>query len=235
MTQFEVLYRLQEIDLGIHARQKRLEEIAQLLTNDSAVVEAQRRVTDINQVLTPLQTKSRNLELEIQTNASKIKITDETLYSGRVRNPKELQDMQHEIASLKKRNLELEDILLETMLLVESTQAELKQLDSDLQRIKEEREVANKHLVEERTRIRSEGSALVKNRETLVTEIDPEHLKLYTSLKPRKNNQPVALLANQSCTACRVQQDLSIINEVRKGQRIVYCSSCGRILAYGSG
>jgi uncharacterized protein len=235
MTQAEALYRLQEIELGIHARQKRLEEIASLLANDTAVVAVQLQVTNTKRILTPLQTKSRNLELEIQTNTSKIKTTDEALYSGRVRNPKELQDMQQEIVSLKKRNLELEDILLETMVTVENTEAELAQHEAALQRIIAEREAANQQLIEERTRVKAEGSALVKSREAILPDITADSLKIYNSLKPRKNNQPMALLVNQSCTACRVEQDLAVIIEARKGQKVVYCSSCGRMLAYGSG
>lgn len=235
MTQVEALYRLQEIELGIHARQKRLEEITALLANDAAVVEAQQQVANTKKILTPLQTKSRNLELEIQTNTSKIKLTDEALYSGKVRNPKELQDMQQEIASLKKRNLELENILLETMVAVETTEAELAQGEVALQRVTAEREAANQHLIEERTRIKAEGSTLVKSRNALLPDITADSLKLYNSLKPRKNNQPIALLVNQSCSACRVQQDLAVVNEARKGQSTVYCSSCGRILAYRGG
>lgn len=235
MTQAEVLYRLQEIELGILARQKRLEEIASLLANDTALAAAQQQVTNTKHILTPLQTKSRNLELEIQTNASKIKMTDEALYSGRVRNPKELQDMQQEIVSLKKRNLELEDILLETMQGVENAEAELAQHEATLQHTIAKREAANQQLIEERTRVKAEGSALVKSREAILPDITADSLKIYNSLKPRKNNQPMALLVNQSCTACRVEQDLAVIIEARKGQKVVYCSSCGRMLAYGSG
>jgi predicted nucleic acid-binding Zn-ribbon protein len=51
--------------------------------------------------LTPLQSRARNLELEIQSTSEKIRLTDQQLYSGKVRNPKELQEMQQEIQSLK--------------------------------------------------------------------------------------------------------------------------------------
>ncbi|MEZ4667346.1 MAG: hypothetical protein R3E39_05420 [Anaerolineae bacterium] len=235
MTQPDTLYRLQEIEIGIQARHKRLEEIASSLANNELVQQAQQQVANVKQVLSPLQTRSKNLELEIKSNATKIKETDEALYSGRVRNPKELQDMQHEIELLKKRNLELEDLLLETMVAVETTEAELDKRETNLQQAIEEHETANHHLIEERTRIKSEGSLLVKNREAVLLDVTPESLQTYNNLKVRKNNQPVALLVNQSCTACRVQQDLAVVTEARKGQKLVFCASCGRILAYRSG
>jgi uncharacterized protein len=235
MSQAEALYSLQEIDLGIHSRQKRLEEIAAQLADAKIVADAQQNVDSTKQILAPLQTKSRNLELEIQTNTSKIQTTDEALYSGRVSNPKELQEMQQEIVSLKKRNRELEDSLLETMLEIETAEAELLLRENALKQITIEHEAANQHLIEERKKIKIEGSVLVKNKEQMLPEITADSLKIYNSLKPRKSNQPVALLVNKSCTACRVEQDLAIVSEVRKAQKLVYCSSCGRILAYRGG
>src|SRR3954447_17395833 len=126
MIQASELYRLQEIDLSVHQHHKRLEEIAAQLADNKALTEAQQKVTSDQQVLAPRQTKVRKLEQEIQTNTAKLRQTDENLYSGRVRNPKELQDMQQEIQSLKKRNQELEDVLLETMMSVDTADAALK-------------------------------------------------------------------------------------------------------------
>jgi predicted nucleic acid-binding Zn-ribbon protein len=88
--------------------------------------------------------------------------------------------------------------------------------------------------VDERTRLKAEGRALVQDREPALQAITPENQKVYMTLKPRKNNQPVAQLVNQSCSFCRVQQDLAVINEARKGQHLAYCASCGRILVYKS-
>src|SRR5690349_11413307 len=104
MTQADALYHLQEIDLQITQAQKRLTEIATALADNQVLNDAQNQVQAAQTTLTPLQTKARNLELDIQSNTEKIRVTDEHLYSGRVRNPKELQDMQQEIQSLKNRN-----------------------------------------------------------------------------------------------------------------------------------
>jgi predicted nucleic acid-binding Zn-ribbon protein len=235
MIQASELYRLQEIDLNVHQRHKRLEEIAAQLADNKALTDAQQQVTNDQQTLTPLQSKVRKLEGDIQSNTAKIRETDEALYSGRVRNPKELQDMQNEIQSLKKRNQELEDVLLETMMSVDTAEAALKDSTAQLETIGAQFELANKNLIDEQKRLKSEGSALLKNREQLIPTIDPNVLKVYNNLRPRKNNQPVAVLVNQSCSVCRVQQDMNVIQEVRKSESLTYCSSCGRILIYRTG
>lgn len=235
MIQASELYRLQEIDLSVQQHHKRLEEIAAQLADNKALSDAQQQVTNDQQTLTPLQNKVRKLEQEIQSNTTKIKETDETLYSGRVKNPKELQDMQQEIQSLKKRNQELEDVLLETMMQVDTADAALKDSSARLDIIRAQFELANKSLVDEQKRLKAEGSALLKSREQLLPSIEANTLKIYNNLKPRKNNQAVAVLVNQSCSVCRVQQDMNVIQAVRKSESLTYCSNCGRILIYRSG
>jgi len=235
MIQASELYRLQEIDLNVHQHHKRLEEITAQLADNKALTEAQEQVTRDQQTLTPLQNTVRKLEQEIQSNTAKARETDETLYSGRVRNPKELQDMQQEIQSLKNRNQELEDILLEAMLNVESAEAELQQKQASLEQLTGDWQSDHQHLLDEQTKLQAEVEKQRQKREGALPPVEPEALKIYNNLRPRKNNQPVALLIGGSCSVCRVEQDMAVIGEVRKGQKITYCVSCGRILAYKSG
>lgn len=235
MIQASELYRLQEIDLSVHQKHKRLEEISAQLTDNKALRDAQELVANQQKTLGPLQVSVRKLEQEIQVNTLKIRETDEALYSGRVKNPKELQDMQHEIQSLRKRNQELEDTLLETMIEVDNVTEILDTYTKQLDTIRAQFELANQNLIEEQKRLKSEGSALLKTREQLLPLIDPSVLTIYNTLRPRKNNHAVAVLNNQSCSVCRVQQNMNIIQAVRKGDTLTYCSSCGRILIYRSG
>ncbi len=230
MIQASELYRLQEIDSNVQQRHKRLEEINAQLADNKALTEAQQQVINDQQTLIPLQSKVRKLEQDIQSNTAKLKETDETLYSGRVKNPKELQDMQHEIQSLKKRNQELEDVLLETMIAVDEAVTALKDSTKNLETLSAQFELANISLIDEKKRLKAEGSALLKSREQLVPTIDPNTLKVYNNLRSRKNNQAVSVLVNQSCSVCHVQQDMNVIQSLRKGDSLTYCSSCGRII-----
>jgi hypothetical protein len=232
MTQAEALYHLQEIDLHIARGVKRLHEIQTALGDDHPVVIAQKALTEARQTLSPLHARSKSLELEIQSNAAKIRATDEQLYSGRVRNPKELQDMQHEIHSLKKRNSELEDTLLETMVAVEGAEAALKTAEAQLQTATSDWNEAHEHLLKEQTDLKAEGQVLQSQREEALKAVSADSLKTYNALRPRKNNQPMALLVGDSCSVCRVEQTRAIVSEVRKEQSLVSCSSCGRILVY---
>lgn len=230
MSQALALYRLQEIELGLLRHQKRLNEITQILADNHTVAEAQQEVQAVQQTLTPLQTRARNLELEIQSNADKIRATDQHLYSGRVRNPKEMTDMQQEIQSLKKRGADLEDMLLEVMLKVEDTEAGLAKAQAVLQQVKADWESQNRQLLDEQAKLKTETERLQQQRKQALAEVSPESLDVYNTLKPRKHNQPVAVLEGDSCAACGVEQTMAIISETDRGASLVKCLSCGRIL-----
>ncbi len=235
MSQPEALFRLQEIELNILGHQKRLKEITAALGDNQAVATAQEAYSDAQNHLKPLQQRARQLDHEMQSNAEKIRTTNDQLYSGRVRNPKELQDMQNEIAALTRRNAELEETLLEVMVAVEEAETRLKSAETHLNEAQQSATGEHADLLDEQRRLQSENRALLQKREAALQDVTPDNLKLYNGMRPRKSNQPVAMLVNQSCSFCRVEQDLSIISEARKGQKLTYCLSCGRILVYRSG
>ncbi|MBI5669029.1 MAG: hypothetical protein HZC41_13575 [Chloroflexi bacterium] len=230
MSSAQALYRLQEIELALLRNQKRLNEITAILADSHAVAEARSQAEATQQALAPLQARTRQLELEIQSNADKIRATDEHLYSGRVRNPKEMQDMQQEIQSLKKRGANLEDTLLDVMLAVEEAEARLQAAQAQLQQVTADWENQNRQLVDEQTRLKAEQARLHQQRKQALEAVDADSLAVYNALKPRKQNQPVAVLEGDTCSACGVEQTRAIISETDRGATLAKCLSCGRIL-----
>ena len=231
MSQAQALYRLQEIETGMIRSQKRLSEIATILADSGAVVEARRLAQNAQEALIPLRARVRNLELEIQANSDKLRATDESLYSGRVRNPKELQEMQQEIVSLKKRNSDLEDTLLEAMVTVEEAEARLGAAEAQHHQVNTDWESQNQQLLDEQGRLKSQLEQMQQQRKQALVEVSSESLTEYNALKPRKHNQPVAVLDGECCSACGVEQTRAIISEVERGAALTKCLSCGRILA----
>jgi uncharacterized protein len=232
MTQVEALYRLQEIELGILRSQKRLGEIAAALEDSQSVTAARNRLTATQQTLTPLRTKMRDLELEIQSNLQKTRTTEQQLYSGHVKNPKELQDMQQEIESLKKWHGELENRLLESMVAVEDAEAVQHDAQSSLDSVTAAWESEHQDLLNEKARLEKQVATLQERRKDALKPITPDSLKVYMGLKPKKNNQPIAMMNGRSCTVCGVEQTSALEQEVRQGQKLIACPSCGRILVF---
>ena len=231
-TQGQALYRLQELDQSIARAHKRLAQIREQLNQHSALQTAQKQVDEAQNQLKPLKTRLRDLELQLQTTRQKQSATEERLYSGAVRNPKELQDMQNEIAALKKRTSELEDQELEQMVLVDEAQSALDQHTQALERVTQEVLQQNAALIKEQETLEQEIAIQERKRPTLETHITPEHLKLYQTLKPQKAHMPIALLKQNSCGVCGIEQTSVVVKAVKESSNLTYCTNCRRILVY---
>ncbi|MCU0499111.1 MAG: hypothetical protein MUF87_17295 [Anaerolineae bacterium] len=232
MNQPQALYQLQQIDLQLLKRQKQLEEIALKLDDNSAIQAAQASVDVATATLTPLRAKARNLELESQSTQTKSKDTEQHLYSGNVKNPKTMQELQQEIASLKKRQQELDDHLLEVLLEVEEAQNALDHAQKTLDEVKERSESDYRDLLIGKADLQAQIEVLGQDRLNALKPITPESLKLYNALRGRKANQPMSLLNGLSCSLCGIEQTMNVVQEARHGHKLVPCINCGRILVY---
>lgn len=229
-SQADALYQLQQIDLTIIESRKRLDSIQQELQNDLALTNAQAHVNQAEDALKPLRVKSRDLELELAANAQKAQNSEDRLYSGQVKNPKEMQDIQNEIESLKKRNAQLEDQALELLMSVEEAEQSLSQSQAELAQVQADSNSQHQDLIAEQATLQATVKQNISQRERLLTRITPPNQEIYKALRAKKANRPVSLLTGDSCSTCGVEQTMEIANAARRQEKLIYCENCGRIL-----
>jgi predicted nucleic acid-binding Zn-ribbon protein len=64
------------------------------------------------------------------------------------------------------------------------------------------------------------------------TEITPVVLKEYERLRKARRGIAVAEVNDGRCTACHIGVRPQFMQELRRGDTVKYCESCGRILVY---
>ncbi len=230
-SQATLLYRLQTLDLTLAKRKARLAEIAAILSKDESVAQARHRLDTANQELKPWQTRTRDLDLEIKGIAQKIQVTDKALYSGKGGGPKELRDMQEEIDSLKRRQSQLEDEMLEAMMHTDEGQVAVTAAQQALDQAQAAWAGSQVDLLAEQQRLEKEVADLGQQRQQLASTIEASALATYETMRVKRKGQAVARLDDESCATCGVEQTSMIAQQVRQGADLVYCASCGRILA----
>jgi predicted nucleic acid-binding Zn-ribbon protein len=176
-----------------------------------------------------------DLQLEISRVESDVKVVearrkrDEELLQN-VSSPKDAAGLEHELASLARRQGELEDAELELMEKLEQTEASVAE---------QERLVAETN--EEGTRLSNEAKAVVadetaraerltRDRAALVGTVPPELFALYERLTTRSAG--AGLLRARTCGGCHMVlsgTDLQVIRGV-PDDVIVNCPECGCIL-----
>ncbi len=230
-TQAALLWELQTLDLNLVKRRRRLKEIAALLGDHQQITEKRESLNAAETALRPVQTRSRDLDLEIKGLVQKAKTASDLLYSGKVRNPKELEDLQEEIAGLQKRQKQLEDSLIEVYLDIEERQTGIKSLQADLEALLQTEGTEHQKLHREAQKLQEELQDLEQTRQTAVQKIDPTALKKYDSMWVAKKGTPVSRLEGESCKLCGVEQTTIIVQKVHRGQELIFCHVCGRILS----
>ncbi|MBN1679175.1 MAG: hypothetical protein JW966_02710 [Anaerolineae bacterium] len=230
MSQPHALYHLQRIDLALDKRRQRLRKITTELEQNTTVQDARQVVTALEAEQRPQQARSTDLELEIQSTITQTEQLSNRLYSGKVGNPKELQDIQNKIAELKRRRSDLESKLLETMLTLDNLRDSLSTSSAFLKETESTWTDEMEAMLTEQKRLKREIKKLKIDRQAAEQDVFESNLDLYNTLRVQKKGHAVAKLDGETCTGCGVGQTSTLVQQVRHGQDVIMCPSCGRIL-----
>ncbi len=232
MGHLQQLFRLQQIDTEIREKKQRLSEVLQAQKETEALLAARQRAETAVATLQKHRTQHKQLTDELNSIVAKRKRSEQRLYSGNVKNPKELSDLQHEIESLERRRSTLEDQILEAMIAIEEAEAEKETAEAELATIENEWQNRQAYLKEEQHTLALRLHTLAGERQKCISQIPEELLNEYQTLSQRKNGTAVAELKQNICQGCRLTVSEQQIRDARAGKK-VHCNNCGRILYSG--
>lgn len=228
MSVAKQLHQLQEIDLELESTEQALKQISSQLGESRTVVSARAKLESEQQHLDDLKRQQHSAEWEIDDLTVKITTAEKKLYGGKMTNPKELADLQHEVDSLKTRRDQLENKTLEIMDQVELVTASVAKVSSEFETLEAEWHSQQQQLSADMEQLKTKLSDLKHKRQLLSTEIDPQTLELYDELKKQKGTA-VAKIEQGICRGCSISLPITELQQARSGN-LVRCSSCGRIL-----
>ena len=224
------LYRLQQVDSQIDQIQARLRMIQQTLENDVTL----RTANDQFSAATTRHKDAERLlklsEAEVEKQRLKLEQTDASLYGGKVQNPKELQDLQKDVASLKRHLETLEERELEAMIAVETAEKEWQTAKTGLEGVQANLKEQNKDLTSESEILRKNLERLNSERQAVVTDIAGQTLNVYDQLRKQKRGLAITTIADSSCEACGTTLTASQQQNARSTSQLFHCPTCGRIL-----
>ena len=230
MGRSENLYHLQRIDSQLDEHQRRLKQIKTIL-NDDRIVRAAKADTDsVEGQLAEAQKQLLSAKAHVQNQRARIKESETTLYSGSVRNPKELTDIQNEVAALKRYLDIVEERQLESMLEVDAAQEKLADAQARLDRALADSESRNAELIEEKSSIDAAVAKLDLERQNQVSEISADDRALYEKLRAKRAGVAVAKVQDRNCTACGSTLASALYQQARSPSKISHCDTCERIL-----
>ncbi len=226
------LIELQELDLEIQRLADRIQKIPaerdQIETEfDQGAAEFLALKSEYQQTLAD----RKNLESELATTQEHHEKYKQDLM--RVRNQKEYATALREIDATKKQIGGFETEILKRMEEIEKLEARITadapevesrrtEVDQILAGLDGERQEAERQLV-----------ALGERRKQLAETISKPLFSTYDRMTRIKRGQVLAEVRNDRiCSACRMKIRPKVFSDVRKGEDLITCESCGRILYY---
>jgi hypothetical protein len=229
MSQADLLYRLQQIDDAIRESKKRLVKVISLQKESSDLETARRTVEVTAEDLKKWRSKQNALNLELSALNEKAKREETRLYSGTVKIPKELADIQYELESLGRRSSTLEDELIDAMIMVEDTEREDVEARRELVAIETTWAKDQESLKAEQGDLITTINDLINQRKQYLTLVSSESMTAYQNAIRRAGNMAVVLLKGSRCSGCQVTVPANLVKSTEDGN-LVTCDNCSRVL-----
>jgi predicted nucleic acid-binding Zn-ribbon protein len=224
------LLELQTLDLERDARYRRLKAVLASLTEPEELQAAAEAVSAAQAAATLARTRRKDLELEVKTLEAKIASVEERLYSGRVKNPKELTDLQNDSAALRRHHAALDDSLLEAMITLEDAEDRERLAQNHVAQLQSEWQTRQAELIQERGQLEAELASLTEQRNQKIAAIAPEHVETYKRLRHEYAGLAVGRVEDGMCHACGVEISDRLLVKMRLSESLSFCGNCGRIL-----
>ncbi|HEV7842963.1 MAG TPA: C4-type zinc ribbon domain-containing protein [Pyrinomonadaceae bacterium] len=138
-----------------------------------------------------------------------------------------------EADAARKHISQLETQILEKMEAFEQAESKLKEHEPEMARLRAEMETRFKEFEEQTETQAEELKANRAERERLMATLPKPMSSLYNRISTRiRDGRAVAEARNNSCTACFMSLRPQVMAEIRRGEDIITCDNCNRILYY---
>jgi predicted nucleic acid-binding Zn-ribbon protein len=227
----DLVLKLQSLDTRISELDKEVADLPKHIAQIEKALESHlRRLESDRAALAANQKDRRKFEGDIQVQQQKIsKLRDQML---QVKTNEQYRAFQNEITYCEEEIRKAEDRILDLMGESEPLEANLKKAETALAEEKKQVE-SEKQRARERTAVdQKQLDQLKSERKALVAQLKPELHSLYQRIRKKWRGSVIAEVQDGRCTGCNIALRPQFFQDVRKGDQVLQCESCGRIVYY---
>jgi predicted nucleic acid-binding Zn-ribbon protein len=174
-------------------------------------------------------------ELELKTLEEKRGKFRDQLYSGTVRNPRQLSDLQKEVQMLSEEISKIEDQILDLMEALEKQRSELADREQRLAELRAQLQTTREDHARTGGRLRSDIADQEAKRGALSEQVSPQLMKRYEQIRSRQGDLGLVRVGGDTCPGCRIAFPSDLIKALKRGSQVLTCENCGRLLFWDAG
>lgn len=182
---------------------------------------------------TDVSGREAKLEEQLAEVDAKIAAVDRSLYNGSTTATRELQALEADLASLRKRRSELEDVEISVLMEREPIDEALAAIDAD--RAKNEALLVEAQAAETAASADIAAQIVVETdaRASAASLVDGPLLARYDQIRAKNKGIGIARLEGGTCGSCRLKIAAVELDRIRAlaADALVTCEECGALLA----
>jgi hypothetical protein len=227
--QLKKLIELQEVDSLLDSVQSQIDEIPRQIDRlNREFEESQASLNELKKKVTELQIERKGKELELKTKEEELKKHQTELFA--VKTNEAYTALLKEIEEDKKFINGIEDTVLAMMEQEEALLSREKAEKDELAKKKEEVTRKQKELEEKLGRLNQNLQELQAEQKQKISGIEPEILNRYQKIREKKDGLAVVPITDGFCGGCNIVLPPQLINDALRGEELVACENCMRIL-----
>ena len=230
MPAIREMFELQSVDLEIDRHKERLAGITRRLGNERPLAKYRTSATALQESVRIIAARQKELDAITTELTVRIEAAEAKLYGGTVKNPRELQDLETDVAQIKRQRSDRETELLAVMDELEAEQAKRDEAVKLLARAEKVWKAEQESMQREREVLQPGLASLNDARKAKAAAIPPGELALYEQVKKGHAGRAVAEVRNGTCLSCRVTLPTRQASGIKTSATPVRCPSCGLIL-----
>ncbi|WP_307797361.1 zinc ribbon domain-containing protein [Actinomadura barringtoniae] len=229
------LIDLQELDTSLDRlahRRRTLPELAELDRLEGRRTELRDAIVSAETEVGDLDREQKKAEQDVDQVRTRADRDQKRLDSGQVTSAKDLGSLQAEIASLQRRQSDLEEVVLEIMERREEAEGKVNALKTERESSEKEYADAGARRDEAQQQIDGESGMTTTARTAVAKDVPDDLLALYEKLRGQFGGVGAAKLYRGACQGCHLALNTVDLNRIRAaaGDEVIRCEECRRIL-----
>jgi len=231
LPDLKLAIRLQDIDNRVAELTKEVSSLPKHIAEIEKKLEAHNRKLEADRAALAANQKDRKrFEADIQVQQQKIsKLKDQMLEA---KTNDQYRAFQHEIEYCEKEIRRAEDLILESMSASEPLERNVKAAESALKQEKSQVEAEKQQARERTAKDQTELDELRAERKSIAAQITPNVVSAYERVRKMRRGIGVAEAVDGRCSQCHMALRLQFFQDLKRGERVMQCESCNRILYY---
>lgn len=229
----QTVIELQSLDIRILALEREVAALPRHVAEiEKALVSHQRKLEADQAALSANHKERRQLEGDVQSFEQKVSRLKDQMLEARTN--EQYRAFQHEISFAEEEIRKAEDRILDLMAKSEPLEENVRAAESSLAKEKQQvdREKAEAHRRTDADK--AEIERLCAERARVVAGLSTSTYAVYERTRKKYHGQALAEGTDGTCSACHIALRPQFHQDLKLGEELLLCESCGRLLYYNA-